>query len=141
MKIRFLIYGVFGWCMEIVWTGVGSLIKGDLTLTGWSSIWMLPIYGMLVFIEVIHEKIRYMPVIIRGGVYTILIFVGEFVTGIFLKTILGKCPWNYGVDKYSIDGIITLKFIPVWFVLGLLFEVFHNFLIDMGIGINKKYRK
>ena len=49
MKIRFLIYGIVGWCTEIMWTGIGSLFKGDLTLIGWSSIWMFPIYGMLSF--------------------------------------------------------------------------------------------
>lgn len=141
MKIRFFIYGLIGWCTEIIWTGMGSLLKGDLTLIGWSSIWMFPIYGMLVFLESIHERIRYMPVIIRGGVYTLLIFSGEFFTGMLLKTILGKCPWNYGINRYSIYGIITLKYIPVWFVFGLIFEIFHDFLVRSGIGVRKVKQK
>jgi uncharacterized membrane protein len=137
MKTRFVIYGLVGWCSEILWTGLGSFVKGDWTLIGFSSIWMFPIYGMLVLIEPIHERIRYMPVIIRGGVYTLLIYAGEFLSGFLLLAILGKCPWNYGVDKYSILGIITLKYIPVWFVYGLLFEKFHDFLKKQRIGVKR----
>lgn len=134
MKTRFIIYGAVGWCSEILWTGIGSFIKGDYTLIGFSSIWMFPIYGMLVFMEPIHEEIRYMPVIIRGGVYTVLIFAGEFLSGVSLKFLLGKCPWNYGTDAYSILGIITLKYVPVWFAFGLLFEKFHDYLLQIKDG-------
>lgn len=137
MKIHYIIYGLCGLCMEILWTGIGSLTKGDLTLSGYSSIWMFLIYGMFVFIEPLHEKIRDKPLILRGGVYTILIFSGEFISGILLKTILGKCPWNYGTSRYSILGIITLKYIPVWFALGLLFEIFHDFLADISASKKK----
>lgn len=137
MKIRFLIYGIVGWCSEILWTGFGSFIRGDWTMIGFSSIWMFPIYGMMVLLEPVHDRIRNVPIIVRGGVYTVLIFSGEFLSGMFLKIILGKCPWNYGNDIYSIYGIITLKYIPVWFVFGLLFEILHDFLIKQGIGYKK----
>lgn len=141
MGTRFIIYGLSGLCVEILWTGLGSLIKGDVTLIGWSSIWMVPIYGMLALFEPVHNRIRYIPVVLRGGVYTTLIFAGEFLTGFLLRTILGKCPWNYGADKYSIDGLITLKFIPAWFIFGLLFEVYHDFLIKKGVGTEGEYNK
>jgi uncharacterized membrane protein len=137
MKIRFIIYGILGWCTEIIWTGLGSFIKGDITLIGWSSIWMFPIYGMLVLIEPVHERIKYHSPLLRGGVYTALIFSGEFITGTLLKITLGQCPWNYGIDRYSFYGIITLKYIPVWFVFGLLFEKVHNKLIEQEIGTRK----
>lgn len=141
MKTRFIIYGLIGWCSEIFWTGIGSFIKGDITLVGFSSIWMFPIYGMLVFLEPIHNRIRDMPFFIRGGLYTLLIFLIEFLCGFLLKTILGSCPWNYGTDEYSIYGLITLKYIPVWFVFGLLFEFLHDFLIKVTIGSKKILEK
>jgi hypothetical protein len=137
MGKRFVIYGMVGLCMEIFWTGMGSLMNGNLSLIGQSNIWMFFIYGMAIFLEPIHTLLSDWPVLLRGGVYTLLIYAGEFLSGFLLLTILGKCPWNYGVDKYSIFGIITLKYIPVWFVYGLLFEKFHDFLLKQRIGLKK----
>ena len=51
----------------------------------------------LVFIEPIHDKIRHIPIIIRGGVYTALIFAGEFLTWNVIKNYSRKMPlelWN-----------------------------------------------
>jgi hypothetical protein len=102
---------------------------------------MFPIYGMLVLLEPVHEKVKDASIVIRGGVYTALILSGEFLTGMFLRLALGKCPWNYGIDKYSIYGLITLKYIPVWFVFGLLFEKLYILLIEAHIGNDRFYKK
>lgn len=137
---RFIIYGAMGICAEIMWNGSIALINGDITMTGRSSIWMFPIYGMLVFVEAVHENIRDKPVIIRGGIYTILIYIGEFTTGSILKFGLGACPWNYELFPLSLYGLITLIYTPVWFVLGLIFELLHDKLIQFGIGYSGVYK-
>ncbi|MFD3158539.1 hypothetical protein ACFIJ5_17060 [Haloimpatiens sp. FM7330] len=134
--IRFIIYGLAGWCVEIFWTGLGSLLKGDITLHGWTYIWMFPIYGLLIFAEPIHDKIREWPAIFRGGVYALLILTTEFVTGTLLCSILGSCPWIYEDTPYTINGIIRLDYAPFWFIAGLLFEKLHDILIEM---MNIKY--
>ncbi|MGE5633174.1 MAG: putative ABC transporter permease [Caulobacteraceae bacterium] len=134
MKTRFFIYGLVGWIAETLFTGIGSLLSGDLTMRSQTYIWMFPIYGLMIFLEPIHDNIRNAPVVIRGGVYTIIIFAIEYVTGGILKEFLGRCPWNYGIGPYSIDGIITLSFIPVWFIGGLLFEKLHDYLLSRKIG-------
>ena len=41
----FFICGLTGWCMEILFTSLGGLLRGDLLLNGHTSIWMFPIYG------------------------------------------------------------------------------------------------
>lgn len=133
---RFIVYGTIGVGAEILWTGLGTLIRGDLSMAGHSSIWMFPIYGMMVFLEKIHDNTRHMPVIIRGGVYTLLIYTGEFISGTFLK-LIGACPWNYEQLPFSIYGVITFSYIPVWFILGLFFEILHDFLIQNKIGYNR----
>ena len=46
---KFIIYGITGWCLEVLWTGFMSLINGDPKLTSTTSLWMFPIYGMVVF--------------------------------------------------------------------------------------------
>lgn len=37
---RFFFYGLAGWGIEMVWTGMHSLVGGDLTLPGQSNLWM-----------------------------------------------------------------------------------------------------
>ncbi|WBW96757.1 putative ABC transporter permease [Oceanirhabdus sp. W0125-5] len=126
--MRFIIYGLVGWCAEVIWNGVRSLIAGDFLLVGWTSMWMFPIYGLMIFLEPIHNRIRNFPLIIRGGIYTVLIFFVEFLTGLVLSIILGTCPWDYTDSPLSVCGVIRLDFIPVWFIGGLLFEKLHDIL-------------
>ena len=42
---NFLICGLTGWCMEILFTSAGSLARHDGRLIGQTSLWMFPIYG------------------------------------------------------------------------------------------------
>lgn len=130
---RFIVYGFAGWCAEIMWNGLHALLQGDLILRSGTSIWMFPIYGLMIFLEPIHNRIRNNSVIIRGGMYAILIFIAEFITGIVLKGILGVCPWDYTGSMFSICGIIRLDFAPVWFTLGLLFEKLHDILMQISL--------
>ena len=124
MKERFVIYGLSGICLEVFWTGFASLINGNLELIAQTNLWMFFIYGLAVFLEPIHFYISDWPIYLRGGVYTILIFATEYFTGWLLQSYIGACPWYY-TDSLNINGLITLKYIPVWFCLGLIFERFH----------------
>ena len=45
MKKPFILCGLTGWCMEILWTGLHSILSGELTMTGKTSLLMFPIYG------------------------------------------------------------------------------------------------
>ena len=140
MKRRFVIYGLVGLVAETLFTGLGSLLKGDLTMRAWTYIWMLPIYGLMILIEPVHDRIRDLPVVFRGGVYTIIIFGIEYTTGWSLRELIGRCPWDYGTGTYSIDGLIKLSFIPVWFIGGLIFEKLHDFLTGRKYGNRTKYK-
>lgn len=136
MKKRFVIYGFSGLVAETLFTGLGSLIKGDLTMRASTFIWMFPIYGLMILLEPVHNSVRNFPAVIRGGVYTPIIFGIEYTTGWILRELIGICPWNYS-GPYSIDGLITLSFIPVWFVGGLIFERLHDFLIRRKIWFSR----
>ncbi|HPT75107.1 MAG TPA: hypothetical protein PLL17_07495 [Defluviitaleaceae bacterium] len=130
---RFIIYGLAGWCMEIIWTGIGSFLDGDIYLNARTYIWMFPIYGLAILFEPIHDRIRAWPVIIRGGVYTLLIFIIEYLAGWTLQNIIGVCPWDYGDSTFSIDGFIRLDYAPAWFAAGLIFERIHDLLNSIEI--------
>ena len=134
---RFIIYGLLGLCAEILWNGFGAMLKGDVLLRGVTSIWMFPIYGLAIFLEPIHNRIKHLPLILRGGIYMVLIFAVELISGLLLRWILGVCPWNY-VNKRSVCGIITLEYAPVWFVVGIIFEKIHYVIICIENNINKK---
>ena len=49
MVKKFMIFGVLGWCAEILWTGFNSLLMGDGALTAKTYLWMFPIYGLVAF--------------------------------------------------------------------------------------------
>ncbi len=115
--------------MEIVWTGFGSLVRGDLRLQGVSYLWMFPIYGLAVFLEPVHNRIRRFVWYIRGMIWTGVIFSIEFVTGLLIEATVGTVPWDYSDSAYSVAGLIRLDYAPAWFVVGLLFEQLHDFLM------------
>ena len=111
--------------MEIVWTGLSSLLRRDYRLVSSTSIWMFFIYGMAVFLEPVCDFVTDMPLVIRGGVYVLCIFAAEYITG-WVLTKLNLCPWDYSSAKFNIRGIIRLDYAPVWFVAGLIFEFVHR---------------
>ena len=125
MMTKFLIYGVMGWCMEIIWTGFNSLLKKDFKLNANTSLWMFFIYGMAIFLEPTYELLIKLPFIVRGGIYVICIFFAEYVTGCLLKKV-NACPWDYSDSRYNINGIIRLDYAPLWFIAGLIFEGVHR---------------
>ncbi|NOV88182.1 putative membrane protein [Clostridium acetobutylicum] len=138
MKIlRFIIYGIAGWCVEIVWTGLGSMLNGDVTLRAWTNIWMFLIYGLAIFLEPIHNNIRHLPILVRGGIYSTLIIISEYITGSFLCFMLGTCPWHYSSGPFTIQGITRLDYFPYWLIAGLLFEKLHDALLKISINVEQ----
>jgi len=126
MIVRTLIYGILGWSMEIMWTGLGSLLLGNWQLFGFTYLWMFPIYCSAVFLEPVHDRISHLSWYWRGLIWAVLIFLIEYGSGATLSSVLGRCPWDYsGVTPYHINGLIRLDFAPAWFFVGLGFEKAH----------------
>jgi uncharacterized membrane protein len=118
--------------LEILFTGTASILSGSPSLTGFTYLWMFPIYGMAVLLEPVHERIRFSPWIIRGFIWAGIFFMIEYFSGWILKTIIGVCPWDYTNNTiYSIDGFIRLDYLPVWFITGLFFEKLHDYIINL----------
>lgn len=129
MKLRFFIYGLLGWTMEIFWTGLGSLLRGDVRLQGVSYLWMFPIYGLAVLMEPLHDRMKHVNWFWRGGLWILVIFTLEALTGSIIKYLTGIIPWDYSADtRYDVAGLIRLDYAPVWFLVGLAFEKMHDFL-------------
>ena len=122
---RFLIYGIIGLVLEVIYTGLASLLKGDFSGHGFTFLIMIPIYGLSIFLEPLHNNIRPFPWWIRGLIYLTTIWMIEYSSGVILAGVLGDSPWHYS-DKLNVNGYITLRMAPEWFLAGLGFEVLHD---------------
>lgn len=121
MKTNFVLCGLTGWCMEILFTALDSFRRRELKLMGRTSLWMFPIYGMAFLIRPVYQRIKKLPTLIRGAIYAAAIFVVEFCSGTLLKK-KGLCPWDYSRAKANINGVIRLDYAPFWMAAGLIFE-------------------
>jgi len=118
---NFLKCGVAGWCLEIIYTSLSSLRRRQLTLKGNTSLWMFPIYGCASFLTPLFHLIKKLPSYVRGSIYALCIFTGEYFFGRFLKD-RELCPWSYEDSRWRIRDVVRLDYFPNWFFAGLLFE-------------------
>ena len=116
-----LLCGAIGWCLEIFWTGLHSLLSGEFTMMGKTSLLMFPIYGCAAVIAPVSRKLSSVPAVIRGFLYTAGIFFTEFFTGTLLRY-FHMCPWDYSNSPFQYKGLIRFDYTPLWFMMGLFFE-------------------
>lgn len=121
----FILCGVLGWCIEIIFTALGSLRQRDFHLKGVTSLWMFPIYGLSILIIPMSKLLKNKSAFIRGTVYMCMIFLVEYTSGHLLKS-HKICPWDYSKCKLNYEGIIRLDYAPCWFATGLLYEKILN---------------
>ena len=127
----FLKCGITGWCLEVIFTSVESILNHDWRLMGRTSLLMFPIYGCGALLGPLgsladrwigESELRVTDRLIRHGmIYMVLIFTAEYISGSFLRA-RGICPWDYTGKSANVDGLIRLDFAPLWFGVGLLFE-------------------
>lgn len=122
---RFIIYGFIGWGIEIIWTGLSSMLQGDKGLSGFTNLWMFLIYGSAIFLEPIHDIIYGWKWPIRGIIWVVMIWGIEYTSGLILLSVLKIYPWHYS-GPYAVDGLVRLDYAPAWFVAGLIFERVHR---------------
>jgi uncharacterized membrane protein len=127
----FILCGITGWIIECIYTGLISMRKGNLKLTCQTSIWMLPIYGLAVFIPTIYKHIKKLNIVIRALIYALLIISVEYVTGSLLSLFDG-CPWSYSESAFNYMGIIRLDYFPLWMLVGIIYEyLFRHVIINI----------
>jgi len=134
--IRFVCYGIFGWCVEVIWTAVTRKISGvarDWRLQGFTCLWMFPIYGLAVLLyEPVHNAVRTRAWPLRALLYAMGIMTVEYATGRALRRLTGACPWDYSQRaRWHIHGLVRLEYAPAWAALGLLMERLHDFLVRL----------
>lgn len=120
---RFVLYGLLGWAVEIVWTGLGSALAGDRRLVSRTYLWMFPIYasGGLV-LEALLPRIAPWGWFWRGLAAVVAVYVVEYVSGWMLRRATGRVPWDYSGQPFAVHELIRIDYAPAWFLLVLLFE-------------------
>ena len=63
LLMNFCRCGIAGWCLEVMFTSVDSIMAGDWTLMGQTSLLMFPIYGWrpAVSNQPLHRQLAYGP--------------------------------------------------------------------------------
>ena len=116
----FIVCGITGWCLELIFTGILSAVRKDFSLKGTSSLWMFPIYGMASIIKPISFELKkhHVKRTQRGltGIFGV-----ELASGSVLKY-FKICPWDYSSSQIQYKGLIRADYAPLWFLTGLLFE-------------------
>lgn len=81
MKNNFIRCGICGWCLELLWTGFLSFRRREWKLTGHSSLWMFPIYGMAAFLKPLSNFLcsKKCSFLLRGFLYMLFIFTAEYM--------------------------------------------------------------
>lgn len=131
---RFFIYGILGWCGEILWTAITRRIRGDVdnwVLMGETTLWAFLMYGSAAFLfEPVHNLLRNQYFLVRGFIYLVGFWTIEYLGGWLVWKIAGKKPWDYSKSPGgSLSGLIRFNFAPVWLGIGLLAEPLHDFLV------------
>jgi hypothetical protein len=135
---RFVLYGLAGWCSEVLTTGLRSHGRdGDWRLTGTTYLWMLPIYGVAaVGFEPAHDRLRSLgrPWWQRALAWTAGIYAVEAASGELIRVVTGEVPWDYSrprgrkPEPTHWRGLVRPAYAPVWFGVGLGLEQLHDLL-------------
>jgi uncharacterized membrane protein len=133
MWIRFVLYGLGGWCGEVLYTAVGErLVRGDWRLTGTTYLWMFPIYGLIApLFEPVHNATRQWPRAARAVVWSLGFTAVEWISGRLIAHFTGRCPWDYSGKRFAINPYIRWDYFPVWAMVGLALEPVHDFLVRL----------
>jgi len=133
---RFAAYGAVGWLLEVAMTSLTSVLTGrDRSATASTYLWMHPIYGVggLILERVARwPRMRRQPRLARNLAYLPVIYGVEYASGLFLRRLLGRCPWDYSACRWNVSGVIRLDYVPLWFVVACLFEPVRDALKPTG---------
>jgi uncharacterized membrane protein len=137
MWIRFVLYGLGGWCGEVLFTALTrSLPQRDWRLVGTSYLWMFPIYGSMAFLyEPVHDAVRHLAWPIRAAIWSLGFTTVELVTGWLIARLVGRCPWDYSDRRWAVNAYIRWDYFPVWAAVGLALEPVHDFLVALTPAI------
>ncbi|XP_077529324.1 transmembrane protein 229b-like [Haemaphysalis longicornis] len=127
LPLRAYLYALQGYFIEVNFIAFSDLIEGKASpkLFGYASMWSLFVYSAA---SLVMERInaflqpRGVPLLVRAAAQALWMYAWEFTTGCVLS-LFDACWWDYSNYRYNLAGLITLEYAPLWFSLGVIFEV------------------
>lgn len=136
--------GCIGITVEIFFTAIYDTLSqssSDLSLKGYSYIWMFPIYGLtaLTFSPLIKmmSGFKWWG---RGLLFGLGILIFEYMAGATLRYITGRCPWEYQEGPH-IHGLIRLDYYPFWVMFAIGTEIVIRWLHPRVSNVTHAYRE
>ena len=125
---KLLVFGCLGILIEFFFTSIHSLLVKNWKATGYSYLWMVPIYGFTALaLEGISDAVPW-PFYLKAFLYVPVIYGVEALSGWTLQKLIGHIPWDYQKSKWTPMGLINLKYAPFWLLLAMAFDPITNFL-------------
>lgn len=109
---------------------------GDKSNAGISNGPFCILYGIGTFLLAIFLSKFTNNLLIIFGLSLIILTALEYITGVFLDKVYGVILWDYSNLKLSINKYISVEFMIVWGVLGVLFV---SYLLPILNSIYKFY--
>ena len=102
------------------------ITKEELKLKGYSYLWMLPCYALLLtFVyEPVYDLIINYSIVYRFIIWGLLFSFFEYCWGYVCWKLSGNAPWQYtsGIPIPKDKGWTALYLIPLWSFVGLFLE-------------------
>ncbi|MCD7810775.1 MAG: hypothetical protein LUG91_02820 [Ruminococcus sp.] len=131
MSSFFIIYAVFGWCLEVIYEAVE---QGKFINRGFLNGPYCPIYGFGVIIVILClNPIKDNILILYFG-SVILTSALEFFTGFILEKIFHQKWWDYSDLRFNLKSYICLKFSLLWGVACLIVVTIIHPLIERFVN-------
>lgn len=136
--LRFYVYGIQGFCHEIIFTAVYDfLLTNNWQLKGQSALSSFLIYGsgglLVERLYILLYLQRKLSRFYRLPLYLMIAFLWEFMWGLLLRQ-FNACPWDYHHYTYNFMGLITLEYAPGWLLLSFITDVVAEFLLKVRVG-------
>ena len=110
----FFVGGIAYYLIEIIYRGISH--PAMMALGG----------ACFVLIAVINNRFRFLPVIIRLILSTVIITALEFIAGCILNLWLGLGIWSYSNMPFNVLGQICPLYMGFWFLLSAVAFLLHN---------------
>src|SRR5262245_29405223 len=108
--IRFALYGIAGWAIEILATGASSVLQHRRrSANAYTYLWMHPVYGVGgLVLERLERLTASWSRPLQGLAFLPAIYGIEAASGALLRRLLGRCPWDYTGRGWHVAGLIRL---------------------------------
>lgn len=117
---NFLICGLTGWCMEILFTSAGSLARHDGRLIGQTSLWCSPSTVCCLYRSGLCKNQKAAGTSARQHLYSGYFFIR--VLKRFSLKAASFLPLGLQQRQGKCQRLIRLDYAPLWLGAGLLFE-------------------